>query len=61
MSPMLPLTVLAVAAVLGVLMLGLWKMSTGASPQTSQRLMRWRVGLQFLALAILLLSLLLAQ
>lgn len=41
---------LAVVAVLIVLLLGLWNMMRGASPSTSQKLMRWRVGLQFVAI-----------
>ncbi len=56
-----PLTTLAVAAVFAVLLLGLWNMSRGTSPNTSQKLMRWRVGLQFLAIVILMLALLLAR
>lgn len=55
-----PLTALAVAAVAGVLVFGMWNMSRGGSPETSQKLMRWRVGLQFFALMFLLLALLLA-
>ncbi len=46
------MSTLAVLAVLVVLLLGLWNMMRGASPSTSQKLMRWRVGLQFLALLI---------
>ena len=56
-----PLTTLAVAAVFAVLLLGIWNMSRGTSPNTSQKLMRWRVGLQFLAIVILMLALLLAR
>jgi Hypoxia induced protein conserved region len=56
-----PLTTLAVAAVFAVLLLGLWNMSRGANPNTSQKLMRWRVGLQFLAIVILMLALLLTR
>ena len=56
-----PLTTLAVAAVFAVLLLGLWNMSRGTSPNTSQKLMRWRVGLQFLAIVILMLALLLTR
>ena len=41
---------LAVLAVVVVLLLGLWNMMRGASPSTSQKLMRWRVGLQFVAI-----------
>jgi len=40
---------LALAAVCIVLIMGLWNMMRGGSSNTSQRLMRWRVGLQFVA------------
>ena len=43
---------LALAAVAIVLLLGLWNMMRGGSANTSQRLMRWRVGLQFVAILI---------
>lgn len=43
----------ALAAVALVLFLGLWNMMRGGSPNTSQKLMRWRVILQFLALVII--------
>jgi membrane-anchored protein YejM (alkaline phosphatase superfamily) len=46
------LTVLACFAVLGVLLAGLWNMMRGRSPNRSQTLMRWRVGLQFVAILI---------
>jgi hypothetical protein len=36
--------------VLCVLLFGLWNMTRGTSPNLSQKLMRWRVGLQFLAI-----------
>jgi hypothetical protein len=49
------LTTLAVAAVVVVLFLGLWNLSRGKRPNTSQKLMRWRVGLQALAIVIILL------
>ncbi len=45
----LVLVMLGVVAILG---LGLLNMARGGSPQRSQRLMRWRVGLQALALII---------
>lgn len=44
--------VLVVAVVLG---LGLVNMMRGGSPQRSQQLMRWRVGLQFLAIVLIML------
>ncbi len=52
--PILSDTVVVVAliAVLVVLGLGLWNMLRGGSPSRSQNLMRWRVGLQFLAIIV---------
>lgn len=47
------LSTLAVAAVFVVLLMGLWTMMQGKSANLSQRLMRWRVGLQFLAVVII--------
>ncbi len=44
---------IAVAAVAVVLLLGLVNMMRGGSPNTSQRLMRTRVLLQFLAVIII--------
>lgn len=46
------ITMLAVAAVFLVLLAGLWNMMRGTSPNLSQKLMRWRVGLQFAAIVI---------
>jgi len=46
------LSIAAVAAVVLVLLAGLWNMMRGSSPNLSQTLMRWRVGLQFLAIVI---------
>jgi hypothetical protein len=43
---------IAVGAVAVVLLLGLINMMRGGSGSTSQKLMRWRVGLQFLAIVI---------
>ena len=43
---------LALAAVFVVLLLGLFNMMRGGSASRSQTLMRWRVGLQFLAIVI---------
>jgi hypothetical protein len=51
---LVPFAVIAVAV---VLLLGLWNMMRGGSPNTSQRLMRWRVGLQFLAIIIIMAAL----
>jgi hypothetical protein len=43
----------ALLAVLLVLLAGLWNMLRGTSPNLSQTLMRWRVGLQFLAIVLM--------
>ena len=43
----------AVGAVALVLLLGLWNMLRGGSPNTSQRLMRLRVLLQFGAIIVM--------
>jgi len=43
----------ALLAVLLVLLAGLWNMLRGTSPNLSQKLMRWRVGLQFLAILLM--------
>jgi hypothetical protein len=42
----------ALVAVFIVLVLGLWNMMRGGSANRSQSLMRWRVGLQFLAIVV---------
>ena len=44
---------LAIGAVFIVLLLGLWNMMRGGSPNRSQTLMRWRVILQFAAVCII--------
>jgi hypothetical protein len=51
------LTPFAVGAVAVVLVLGLWNMMRNGSSSTSQKLMRWRVGLQFLAVVLLMTAL----
>jgi hypothetical protein len=43
----------ALVAVTLVLLAGLWNMLRGTNPNLSQTLMRWRVLLQFLAIAIM--------
>jgi hypothetical protein len=48
---------LAVGAVAVVLLLGLINMMRGGSPNLSQRLMRWRVILQFVAIVIVMATL----
>jgi Hypoxia induced protein conserved region len=47
---------LAIAAVAVVLVLGLFNMLRGGSPNLSQKLMRWRVVLQFVAIIIIMLT-----
>jgi hypothetical protein len=48
----------AILAVAVVLVLGLVNMMREGASNTSQRLMRWRVGLQFLAIVIIVVVLL---
>lgn len=55
------LTTLSVFAVFAVLLMGLYTMSRGTSPNLSQKLMRWRVGLQFVAVVIIMIFVLLAR
>lgn len=52
-SLMYYLSTAAVFAVLAVLLMGLWVMMRGKSPNLSQKLMRWRVGLQFAAIVMI--------
>jgi hypothetical protein len=47
---------LAIGAVAVVLILGLFNMLRGGSPNLSQKLMRWRVVLQFIAIVIIMLT-----
>ncbi len=47
------LIILALAAVATVLLLGLFNMLRNGSANMSQTLMRWRVGLQFLAIILI--------
>jgi len=51
---------IALAAVGTVLLLGLWNMMRGGSPNTSQLLMRWRVILQFVAICLVMTAIWLA-
>jgi hypothetical protein len=44
---------IAIGAVFVVLLLGLWNMMRGGSPNRSQTLMRWRVILQFAAIVLM--------
>lgn len=54
----MPLSQIAIGAVTAlvavVLILGLGNMLRGGSPNLSQKLMRWRVGLQFFAILVIL-------
>jgi hypoxia induced protein len=47
------LTTIAVIAVFIVLVLGLGTLLRGKSPNLSQKLMRWRIGLQFCAILVI--------
>jgi Hypoxia induced protein conserved region len=46
-------TTIAVVVVFAVLIFGLYTMMRGTSPNLSQKVMRWRVGLQFVAIIII--------
>jgi hypothetical protein len=48
---------IALAVVATVLLLGLWDMVSGHSLNTSQRVMRWRVVLQFIAICLVMAAL----
>ena len=52
---------IAIGAVAIVLLLGLANMLRGGSPNTSQKLMRWRVTLQFIAIVIIMATIWLMQ
>lgn len=47
---------IAIAAVAIVLVMGLVNMLRGGDPNRSQQLMRWRVGLQFVAIVIIVIA-----
>ena len=47
---------IGVGAVAIVLVLGLANMLRGGSPNTSQKLMRWRVSLQFIVIVIIMVT-----
>ena len=49
------LVTVAVAAVAIVLLFGLWNLTRGNNSSRSQTLMRWRVGLQAVAIVIIML------
>jgi ABC-type Na+ efflux pump permease subunit len=60
MEQVLPvLVILAMAAVLGVLALGIFTLAKGGDPRRSGKLMQWRVVMQGLAVAIFVLFMLL--
>ncbi len=44
---------ITIGAVFIVLLMGLWNMMRGGSPNRSQTLMRWRVILQFVAVIVI--------
>ena len=50
-------TFVAIAAVAVVLLLGVVNMMRGKSPNRSQTLMRWRVGLQLVAIVVVMAAL----
>ena len=50
-------TMIAIGAVAVVLLLGLLNMMRGGPANKSQMFMRWRVGLQFVAVVILMMTL----
>ena len=58
MAPLLSKLILpiAIGAVALVLLLGLVNMMRGGSPNMSQKLMRWRVLLQFVAIVLAMLT-----
>jgi len=58
-SPLVHITVLIALAVAGVLVAGVWNMGR-AAPNLSQKLMRWRVGLQFVAILVAMIALAIA-
>ena len=52
---------IAIGAVTLILLLGLWNMMRGGNANTSQKLMRWRVMLQFGAVVLMMTILWLAS
>ena len=47
---------IAIGAVAIVLILGLWNLLRGGSPNRSQNLMRWRIILQFVAIIVIMIA-----
>ena len=60
-SALYHLTTFTVLAVFVVLVIGLAVMARGKSPNLSQKLMRWRVGLQFVAIVVIMVFVLLTR
>lgn len=52
---------IAIGAVAIILVLGFINMVRGGDPNRSQKLMRWRVGLQFLAIILIMATLYFAR
>ena len=48
--------IIALAAVFIVLVMGLFNMMRGGNSNRSQMLMRWRVGLQFVAIVVMVIA-----
>ncbi len=58
MSALMPyLIAAALAVVSAALLLGLWNMARGGSSHRSQKLMRWRIALQFLCVIVIMTAL----
>ncbi len=52
-AALMTLIALALLGVVAVLALGLWNMLRDGGANRSQKLMRWRVGLQFFAIIVI--------
>lgn len=57
-TAMTAVTTVAVFSVLAVLLVGIWNMGRDGTQSLSQKLMRWRVGLQFLAVVLIMITIL---
>lgn len=55
------LSIAVTLAVAVVLVMGLKTLMQGGTPNLSQKLMRWRIGLQFIAIVVLMLFAFLAK
>ncbi|MFV0295032.1 MAG: twin transmembrane helix small protein [Hyphomicrobiaceae bacterium] len=61
-GPLVHLAVIVGLIVVGVLIAGVWNMSSNNhSPNLSQKLMRWRIGLQFVAIVIAMIAVMVAR